>query len=69
MGIYFADEFYKNLYVQRKQVDINKVKRVMLDVCETNKISYIPLKIIYLIIYLVKNNFTIKLINKIVYKN
>ena len=67
MGIYFADKIYKDLYRERCRIDINKVKTVILNICLTNNINYIPLKIIYLIIYLVKNNFTFKLINKIVY--
>ena len=67
MGIYFADKIYKDLYRERKRVDISKVKTVILNIFLTNNINYIPLKIIYLIIYLVKNNFIFKLINKIVY--
>ena len=67
MGIYFADKIYKDLYKERERVDIKKVKTVILNICLSNNINNIPLKIIYLIIYLVKQNFSFKLINKIVY--
>jgi len=68
MGIYFADNIYKNLYREREKIDLSKVKTVILNICLTNNINYIPVKIIYLIIYLVKKKFSFKLINKIVYK-
>ncbi len=67
MGIYFANKIYKDLYRERQKIDINKIKTVILNIYITNNINYIPVKILYLIIYLVKNNFCFKLINKIVH--
>lgn len=69
MPIFFADKIQKNIYTQKNKLDIDYIKQICIKLCLKNNINFIPIKIIYLIIFLVKNNYTFKLINKIFYKS
>ena len=54
MPLFFADEIQKKIYYKNKKININKIKEICVNLCYKNKINYIPIKIIYLIIYLEK---------------
>lgn len=69
MPIFFPDEIQKNIYLKQNKINIYDIKQLCIKLCLKNNINYIPIKIIYLIIYLVKNNYNYKLINKIFYKS
>ena len=69
MPLFFPDEIQKNIYLKQPKIDIYNIKQICIKLCLKNNINYIPIKIIYLIIYLVKNNYSFKLINKIFYKS
>tara|TARA_Y100000816_G_scaffold291271_1_gene282145 strand:- start:1553 stop:2104 length:552 start_codon:yes stop_codon:yes gene_type:complete len=66
----YVDEFYKNLALEKKKLNINYVKNTILYV--KNNITYfkiidIPDKFIYFIIYLIKNNCKFVIIKNIIY--
>ena len=69
MPLFFAEEIQKQIYYKNKKININKIKEICINLCYKNNINYIPIKIIYLIIYLEKNNYKFKLINKIFNKS
>ena len=68
MPIFFPDEIQKNKYILKKKCDIYEIKKLCIQLSFKNNINYIPIKIIYLIIYLKKYNYNFKIINKIIYK-
>ena len=68
MPYIFADEFQKNLVVRKEKVSLILIKNTIKNLCITNNINYVPIKVIYLIIYLLKNKYKFKLINIIVKK-
>ena len=69
MPIFFANEIQKNIYYKKEKININTIKLLCIKLCIKNNIKFIPIKIIYLIIYLKKYNYSFKLINKIFYKS
>ena len=68
MPYIFADEFQRNLVIKKEKVNIIEVKNIIKNLCIVNNINYVPIKVIYLIIYLLKNKYKFKLINIIVKK-
>ena len=62
MPYIFADEFQRNLVIKKEKVNIIEVKNIIKNLCIVNNINYVPIKVIYLIIYLLKNKYKFKLI-------
>lgn len=56
-------KFYEGLYKKSDKINIIKIKDILKRLSIDNNIYYIPIKIVYLIIYLEKKNYSYKLIN------
>ena len=66
--IIYIDEFYKNLNKPKNKLSILYIKNIIGYLKNTNKNSIkLPDKLIYFIIYLIKNNCKFKIINKLIY--
>ena len=66
--IIYIDEFHKNLNKPKKIININYVKNIINYLKhKNNNIINLPNKIIYFIIYLIKNNCKFLIINNIIY--
>ena len=63
----YVDDFYNNKYNIKYNINLNYIINIINELYIKNKINYIPLKILYSIIYLVKYNINFKIINKIIY--
>ena len=63
----YIDDFYNNKYSIKYNINIQYVINIINELNIRNNISYIPIKVLYSIIYLVKHNVKFKLINKIIY--
>lgn len=65
----YVDEYYKNLNKSKEKININYIKNIIgyLKNKNVNSIK-LPDKLIYFIIYLIKNNCKFILINNIIYK-
>ena len=63
----YIDDFYNNKYNIKYNINLKYVINIINELYTKNKINYIPIKILYSIIYLVKYNIKFKLINKIIY--
>ena len=63
----YVDDFYNNKYSIKYNINIKYIINIVNELNIKNNINYIPIKALYLIIYLVKHNVNFKLINKIVY--
>ena len=63
MNKIIVSKFYEGLYNKRNKINIIKIKDILKKLSIDNNIYYIPIKIIYLIIYLEKKNYSYKLIN------
>ena len=64
----YVDDFYNNKYSIKYNLNIKYIINIINELNIKNNISYIPIKILYSIIYLVKHNINFKLINKIIYE-
>mgnify|MGYP001232584777 CR=1 FL=1 len=66
--IIYIDEYHKNLYKNKKKLNVNYVKNTIRYLKEKNSKSIkLPDKLIYFIIYLIKNNCKLVVINNIIY--
>lgn len=63
----YIDDFYNNNYNIKYNINIKYVLDIINELYIKNNINYIPIKILYSIIYLVKYNISFRLINKIIY--
>lgn len=64
----YIDEYYKNLNKPKKKLNINYIKNTIHYLKnKNNNIITLPDKIIYFIIYLIKNNCKFLVINNIIY--
>ena len=63
----YLDDFYNNKYNLKIKININYVKNIINEICVKNNIKYIPIKLIYSILFLIKNKINFKLINNIIY--
>lgn len=63
----YVDDFYNNNYNIKYNINIEYVLDIINELYIKNNINYIPIKILYSIIYLVKYNINFKIINKIIY--
>ena len=63
----YVDDFYNNKYNIKYNINIEYVLDIINELYIKNNINYIPIKILYSIIYLVKYNINFKIINKIIY--
>ena len=63
----YIDDFYNNKYNIKYNINIKYIINIVNELNIKNNINYIPIKVLYLIIYLVKHNVNFKLIDKIVY--
>lgn len=66
MKIYIND-FYNNKYFIKYKVDLVYIKNIINELYSKNNINYISIKLLYSILFLVKNNIQFKLINNIIY--
>ena len=67
--IIFLDDFYKNFNKQKIYINFEKIKKTIYFICINNNISDLPIKLKYLIIYLIKYDCKFNIINKIIKKN
>ena len=67
--IVYIDEYYKNLNKPKEKININYVKNVISYLKNKNSNTIkLPDKLVYFIIYLIKNNCKFIIINDIIYK-
>ena len=66
--IVYIDEYYKNLNKPKEKININYVKNVITYLKNKNSNNIkLPDKLVYFIIYLIKNNCKFVIINNIIY--
>ncbi len=63
----YIDDFYNNKYNIKYNINIEYIINIINELNIKNNINYIPIKVLYSIIYLVKYNVDFKMINKIIY--
>lgn len=63
----YIDDFYNNKYNIKYNINLNYIVQIVNELYIKYNINYIPIKILYSIIFLVKHNINYKLINKIIY--
>ena len=63
----YVDDFYNNKYSIKYNINIQYISNIINELNIKHNINYIPIKVLYSIIFLVKHNVNFKLINKIIY--
>ena len=64
----YVDDFYNNKYNIKYNINISYVINIVNELYIKHNINYIPIKVLYSLIYLVKHNINFKIINKIIYE-
>lgn len=63
----YIDDFYNNKYNKKIEINIICIKNIIFELYSKNNINYLPIKLIYSIIFLFIHKTNFKIINDIIY--
>ena len=64
----YIDDFYNNKYNIKYKINLNYLKNIIFELYSKYKINYLPIKLLYSIIFLIKYDINFKIIDLIIYK-
>jgi hypothetical protein len=63
----YIDDFDNKKYTIKLKITTIYIKNIILELYSKNNINYLPIKLVYLVLYLIKHNISFKIINNIIY--
>lgn len=64
----YIDDFHNNKYNIKYKINLNYLKNIIFELYSKYKINYLPIKLVYSIIFLIKHNCDFKIIDLIIYQ-